>query len=291
MHAAVPDSFVFTPEGSIPLRRGLLSVVNADGRGQIALFGGSVDAEHLGWSADGRTLMFIGSSEQTYGQRTVVLLDVETGAVRTAQDTMSVTYEDRRTGRDTTVVAAAHQNIWDASWSPEGNRVFYSDRGDIYFVEKNGGQKAQVTTHAGSDLYPSASPDSRQVVFVSDRAGGTGLFVQDVGGGDARQVGMSVSYQRAHWSPDGTRIAFVGGGHIRTVSPDGSGLAQVTSRQSAYRLHGWSPNGVYLAFTADLVPSGFTGAEPDLYVIDVVQKTQERILDVAIDADVLWARR
>ena len=70
-----------------------------------------------------------------------------------------------------------------------------------------------------------------------------------------RLTGYRLSTDQPIWSPDGERLAFVGGpskhilfgGNIYVVSADGSGLVQVTSGLDA-ALGSWSPDGTRLAF-------------------------------------------
>src|SRR5207237_9473343 len=70
-------------------------------------------------------------------------------------------------------------------WAATGLVAFSSDRGgagfQIWTVQPNGTFPAEVyaqVTDAGhNDSYPSFSPDGQKIVFSSDRAGTTQLFV------------------------------------------------------------------------------------------------------------------
>jgi Tol biopolymer transport system component len=65
------------------------------------------------------------------------------------------------------------------------------------------------------------------------------------------------------WSPDGTWIAFLGGGqlshHIYRIRPDGSDLARLSRQDGNVGYLQWSPDGAWLLFTAN-----YTG-ERDIY--------------------------
>ncbi|MCP4136258.1 MAG: hypothetical protein GY754_35135 [bacterium] len=57
------------------------------------------------------------------------------------------------------------------SWSPDSNRIAYSSKKEgvenIWIMNRNGGDKKQVTKKGGS--FPSFSPDGKKIVFVSYR--------------------------------------------------------------------------------------------------------------------------
>src|SRR5712691_2670027 len=51
------------------------------------------------------------------------------------------------------------------------------------------------------------------------------------------------------WSPDGSRIAFAGGGDIFLMQADGTGRVNLTNCPSADRSPAWSPDGTRIVFT------------------------------------------
>lgn len=72
--------------------------------------------------------------------------------------------------------------------SPDGTRIAFTYRGDIYIVPVGGGRAEQLTSHAGHDTDPVWSPDSRSIAFASDRLGGMDVFIVDAGGGEPRRL-------------------------------------------------------------------------------------------------------
>ncbi len=102
----------------------------------------------------------------------------------------------------------------------EGPRlVFQSGRDgddDIYIMEADGGDVRQLTDEPGRDYEPDSSPDGRQLVFSSERAGegGAQLYLMNVDGSGVRRLTFSagedgqVVDDYAHWSPDGRTVVF-----------------------------------------------------------------------------------
>lgn len=109
-----------------------------------------------------------------------------------------------------------------------------------------------VTTYPGSEMYPSFSPDGKQVAFFWDGEKGAnpGIYVKLLGEVDALRLTTGVDRYPA-WAPDGKRIAFVRGepnGGIYTVSALG-GVARKFSSLAPTDQISWSPDGKWLALS------------------------------------------
>ena len=132
--------------------------------------------------------------------------------------------------------------------------------GEIFSMNADGTDVAQLTNSSADDWDPSWSPDRKHITFVSGRGGWENIFVMDADGTDVRQITRNARYNFSpSWSPDGKHIAFTstrnGGstGEIFVMNPDGSNVVQLTpddyfniGRLGASPLT-WSPDSKHIA--------------------------------------------
>lgn len=95
------------------------------------------------------------------------------------------------------------------SISPDGEKIAFSYKGDIYTVSSSGGEAKQITMHEAHDHVPVWSPDSKEIVFASNRFGNFDLFIISSEGGNARRIttfsGNEYPYS---FTPDGKQILY-----------------------------------------------------------------------------------
>lgn len=72
--------------------------------------------------------------------------------------------------------------------SPDGTRVAFSYKGDIYVVSSDGGKASQITTNEAYDSDPMWTRDSRNIVFSSYRDGSKDIFMTGVDGGIPKKL-------------------------------------------------------------------------------------------------------
>ena len=115
---------------------------------------------------------------------------------------------------------------------------------------KNG---TPITHQTGQVQTPSASPDGKEVVYLSDSGGHVNLWVVKVDGSNARQITFerdpSVVIGIPVWSPAGDRIVMIrseaGANSEWLINPDGSGLRELVPRGAAAA---WSRDGKWLYY-------------------------------------------
>jgi Tol biopolymer transport system component len=148
-------------------------------------------------------------------------------------------------------------------WFPDGSRLLYQQGDSFYSIPVTGGPGTKIAT----GMNPVVSPDGSRVAYVVP---GQGLSVVGADGRDARALTTTLPAQEPSWSPDGTRIAFVGTtifpeltsrfgpaqrSDIYTIRVDGTGLQRLTGsfdeNYSSFPSGGtptWWPDGSRLFF-------------------------------------------
>jgi tricorn protease len=106
--------------------------------------------------------------------------------------------------------------------SPNGKRIAFVYRGDIWIAPVTGGRAVQVTQHIEMDAYPLFSPCNQWIAFASKRRGNWDIFLVPATGGPTRQLTWHAGNDiPSGWSPDGKRVLFSG----RRDSPNQSMFA------------------------------------------------------------------
>ena len=133
--------------------------------------------------------------------------------------------------------------------SPDGKRVAFVYRGDVWVAASEGGRATALTSHVESDAYPMFSPDGKWVAFASKRNGGWDIFVVPADGGPAQQITWhSGAELTGGWSPDGKQLLFA----ARRESPNYAlyavdlktlGTTRLTEDYAAMNYPSFSPDG------------------------------------------------
>ena len=82
----------------------------------------------------------------------------------------------------------SHGSFGFATWSPDGRIVYSSEAdGNIWVVGSDGSNPKQLTSNAGGNFFPRASPDGHYIVFPSLHAGLVQLWRMDSDGNNPKQ--------------------------------------------------------------------------------------------------------
>ena len=85
----------------------------------------------------------------------------------------------------TAIIGGSVEPLWTRypSISPDGEKVAFCYKGDLFVVSANGGAATQITSHPSHEMHPIWSPDGSQIAFSSDRYGNFDVFIVSSQGG------------------------------------------------------------------------------------------------------------
>lgn len=257
--------------------------------------GGAKDAWPM-WSADGKTLYFMSdrsgaqniwsatAAANAGGPAAKALTNFKDGRVlwpTISKDGKTIAFErnfgvwtvDTTSGQAREVsialrgapaaAAVEHRTFSDQirelALSPDGKKVAFAIHGEIFSASaKDGGAAVRVTNTAGEEAELAWSPDSRRLVYRSDRNRTHHLFLYDFTTGQETQLTSGVQRDNLpRFSPDGKWIAFERNSReLRAIDPGtkeekliASGVFD-TPPFFDPREYAWSPDSRFLAYVS-----------------------------------------
>jgi len=145
-------------------------------------------------------------------------------------------------------------NIADATLSPDGKRVVFEARGDLFSVPaKNGATRNLTGTQGVRESSPAWSPDGRWIAYYSDVSGEMELYLRSQDGqGEPRQLTRESSIWRypAVWSPDSKKLAFANSmSELKILDVDSGNIMGVDKgRRGDIDTFRWSPDSGWLVY-------------------------------------------
>lgn len=174
--------------------------------------------------------------------------------------------------------------------SPDGARLTFSWRGDLWVVDAGGGQAQRLTSHPNNDTLSTWSPDGQWIAFNSTRDGGDNIFLMRPDGSDVHRItDTDRSLNLSGWSADGRWVLFdasMEGDVYRGVRPyrvsvEGGPIERINGAFGAHPVE--SADGRRVALTrggSSWTRRGYRGpADRDVWVYDASGDRFRRVTD------------
>lgn len=199
-------------------------------------------------SQDGKAIVF----ERDFG---IWKFDVASGSAKAVE----IALRGLPAGPSTTHLSLTSE-FRDLALSPDGKKVAFVAHGEVFAASaKDGGNAIRLTQTPANENAIAWAPDSRKLVYVSDRGGVKHLYLYDL----AKETETALTSGAVDdglpvWSPDGRQIAYAREGrelHVVEVETK-------KDRTLVNKIHriidnnddqplAWSPDGQWLAFFVD----------------------------------------
>jgi tricorn protease len=185
---------------------------------------------------------------------------------------------DLSSGRMRYIDASKHISTSDIS--PDGNRVVFGARGDIFTVPAKSGITRNLTSTSGvHERDVSWSPNGKYIAYISDQTGEDEIYIRDQAGAEQpiQLTTNSDTYKyQPIWSPDSKNLMWSDKmgrlNYIDISTKQTTVVANATSFE--IRSYTWSPDNNWIAYT---LPSTFTVSR--IFVYNLKTKETNAVTD------------
>ena len=189
------------------------------------------------------------------------------------------------------------RDVTEFALSPDENTIAFVVHGEVFAMPARGGKANRLTDTPAVEHGLAWSPDSKKLLFISDRTGVEDLYLLESDDPETHDLSRAVKFKTraltntpepesaASFTPDGSRVAFVRGDKLWTIKPDGTDAKVLVGTPQVFDYE-WSPDGKWVAyarsdgsFASELYIMPADGSKPGVNVTRYA----------TFNADVSWA--
>ncbi|MFW5901317.1 MAG: S41 family peptidase [bacterium] len=154
-------------------------------------------------------------------------------------------------------IVDASEHIQNAGLSPNGERVTFSGRGDVFSVPSREGITYNLTKSSdANDRDARWSPDGKHIAYISDMSGEFEIYMQDKQGKEApvQLTKDADTYKYSlKWAPDSKKIMWSDAEfRLRYVNVQNKEVTRVdTSKYGEISSYHWSPDSKWITYTKE----------------------------------------
>jgi tricorn protease len=166
-------------------------------------------------------------------------------------------HADDKTNPERTLTLA--QGATEYALSADEQHVAFVVHGQIFLMPIAGGKAVRVTTTAHNHHGVTWSPDAKKLIFASDINGFEDLYLAEPDDPEHPQLVKAHKFkfkqltntpeaeEGAGFSPDGKRVAFLRGGKLWTMNPDGTDQKVLVKDGQVFD-YDWAPDSKYIVY-------------------------------------------
>jgi tricorn protease len=205
-------------------------------------------------------------------------------------------HADDKTNTEKTVTFSSGASEFALSYDEK--HVAFVVHGEIFMMPITGGKATRITDSPAYDHGIAWSPDSKKIIFTSDRSGQEDLYLLEADDPEHKDFVSSHKFKVKQltntpepeigvgFSPDGKKVAFLRAGKLWTMNPDGTDQKTIVNDVEVFD-YDWSPDSKWLVYARQ---DGSFASE--LYIIPATGGEAKNVTHYATyNGGVTWSGR